>query len=482
MSAPNNCVQNTNLKIPKLSKAEFSETYELRKKVADQPKLVSTNWFKTSVRRLNSFEKSPKKVFDKTTRNYDCLQQIKGNQIVQKGYLNIKSRNKNRKRYWCVLSIDQLKLFEKPHSFAPSESLSLKDYKCSFENANSQNAFISMESKKNIKFLLSSDQPDNIAKWFDSIKKSTLSVSQLISNGHGQSQKAHNTNHSRLNNVEIQKNSKVDCLAADLQKQKLLQVIKADKQKLFNELNSLQVESSSSLSTKHHKMVLNLHKDCSNDDDNLLTRNLAMLNRRRNSQQLKIAQVSRDLNTKKQQNSFKRKHSKKKLRRTDFVKEKTPLVSKLLEMKKRMAKIDEELKELQTQKKSFLEKIDIKTNEGASSVKPINQNIKKNILRESVSIPLSFNKSYSNLIKDGTLESQPEFVHQNLTKTKSSEPFKSKQCLSFTSSDTSKVKSTDKLPKVNVDPEVLASIQMFEEFSKITLAKMNSQKMSKQDE
>ena len=111
------------------------------------------------------------------------------------------------------------------------------------------------------------------------------------------------------------------------------------------------IQSSSSLSTKHHKMVLNLHKDCSNDDDNLLTRNLAMLNRRRNSQQLKIAQVSRDLNTKKQQNSFKRKHSKKKLRRTDFVKEKTPLVSKLLEMKKRMAKIDEELKELQTQKK-----------------------------------------------------------------------------------------------------------------------------------
>ena len=81
-------------------------------------------------------------------------------------------------------------------------------------------------------------------------------------------------------------------------------------------------------------------------------------------------------------------------------------------------------------------------------------------MRESVSIPLSFNKSYSNLIKDGTLESQPEFVHQNLTKTKSSEPFKSKQCLSFTSSDTSKVKSTDKLPKVNVDPEVLASIQV----------------------
>jgi len=268
------------------------------------------------------------------------IESIKNN---SQGYLEVKTK-KNWKRFYCILRSNVLSFYSELNSPVPTETVDITHYNFVADVKTSPDSRFAIRATQcvgNKFFVLGSFNFEEAVEWmkhFDVIMKNSQRKRSSHMEKQGNVEKTNTANeHSNVRGKNSEKS------------------IQFHKKSLLNDLEVLKHEFRTKIKNNESETKRNAILVKSTEEH--LTRKVAMLSQRRNSTQLKISQLSRELETistskKKQKNLSKSDSSKNENFLNLF------LMSKVVKLKEEVKTINIEIQQLNCSKKSFVEKVD----------------------------------------------------------------------------------------------------------------------------
>ncbi|XP_078484321.1 uncharacterized protein LOC100176971 [Ciona intestinalis] len=325
----------------------------------------SSNWFSTFRRSIKSNDDEKSKIGKAAT-----VLKIPASRLSSashRGYVDRRNKKKQWERFWCVLQDSCLYCYNSPQSDVTRDVVLLRGYDviADVTNMNRSRFVFRLEQQGAQTLYFGSDNHEEFLLWVGTLEKDTRCVTTPNSRMETENRTTSTSpTHSDVTPVEsynsrssYKRTASKDELEQELvemQKHKLLKEIVAQQQQLIEEHRLLEgkVSENSSVNemslprrTSRRNDVIDKFERVRSEEATKMTKFMTLLNRRRNSAQLKVDQLSREIAPKS--------GKKRRQNHQNFA----AYEAKLNEMKQRLAEIDEEIHEQQAQKQSVMEKL-----------------------------------------------------------------------------------------------------------------------------
>nr|CAB3261417.1 uncharacterized protein LOC100176971 [Phallusia mammillata] len=291
-----------------------------------------------------------------------------------RGFLDRRNTKKQWEGFWCVLCDSCLYCYNSPQSEVTRDMILLRGYDvvADVTNMNRQRFTFRLEQTGFATLYFSSDNHEEYLMWVGILEKETSIVASLrieadqhrsdspalsVSGTSCTSLKSTDSNDEVINSGNASKShlkDQVDKELVEMQKHKLLKEIFSQQQQIIEDQKQLSNKAiNAPCSDEHHAHqtvmrrndVIDKYERALGAEEAKLTKHMTLLNRRRNSVQLKVDQLTREIaptsNKKRRQNH------------QQFA----AVEAKLGAMKANLKKIDGEIQQLQSKKQNTIEKV-----------------------------------------------------------------------------------------------------------------------------
>nr|XP_018667342.1 uncharacterized protein LOC100176971 isoform X2 [Ciona intestinalis] len=324
----------------------------------------SSNWFSTFRRSIKSNDDEKSKIGKAAT-----VLKIPASRLSSashRGYVDRRNKKKQWERFWCVLQDSCLYCYNSPQSDVTRDVVLLRGYDviADVTNMNRSRFVFRLEQQGAQTLYFGSDNHEEFLLWVGTLEKDTRCVTtpnrMETENRTASTSPTHSdvtpveSYNSRSSYKRTASKDELEQELVEMQKHKLLKEIVAQQQQLIEEHRLLEgkVSENSSVNemslprrTSRRNDVIDKFERVRSEEETKMTKFMTLLNRRRNSAQLKVDQLSREIAPKS--------GKKRRQNHQNFA----AYEAKLNEMKQRLAEIDEEIHEQQAQKQSVMEKL-----------------------------------------------------------------------------------------------------------------------------